>query len=269
MDLRSWLSALGGAPAGGAAYGMAAPPMQSPQPMGLAVPPMARGTKLSAEMDYDGSHPRQQEQAARDHFRSYGPQTLADAFIPGYGAGGDAKAASEAFGEGRYGAAAGNALMAAMDFVPGLAAIPPVARLASGAALTEGAFRGLRKKPNLSAAENRRLSNYTGVTEATIPINRMYSTQPRVNEDFMTTESSSGELPFAIKKDGEIYLSDGHHRVMRAAESGAQNVRVRLIDFDAPTETPLLDYKPVSRWTSEDDDLLRELLDDGMNTGAQ
>lgn len=120
MDLRSWLSALGGAPAGGAAYGMAAPPVPNAQPMGLAVPPMARGTKLSAEMDYDGSHPRQQEQAARDHFRSYGPNMLMDALIPGYGAGGDAKAASEAFGEGRYGAAALNAGMAALDFVPGL-----------------------------------------------------------------------------------------------------------------------------------------------------
>jgi hypothetical protein len=128
MDLRSWLSALGGSPAGAAAYGMAAPPVPAQQPTGLAVPPMARGTKLSAEMDYDGTHPRQQEQAARDHFRSYGPQALADAFIPGYGAGGDAKAASEAFGEGRYGAAALNALMAAMDFVPVLGALPAAAK---------------------------------------------------------------------------------------------------------------------------------------------
>jgi len=129
MNLRG-LAALFGVPQ--PAYdGLGALGVNRP-PLGLALPP---GAKLDREMSYDGSHPRQQEQTARDAFRSYGPELLKDVFIPGYGAGGDAKAASEAFGEGRYGAAAGNALMAAVDFVPGLGAL---------AAIPGAAAKGIR-----------------------------------------------------------------------------------------------------------------------------
>lgn len=103
--------------------------MAQQAPMGgLAALGLSGRELLDREMSYDGSHPRQQEQAARDHFRSYGPNMLMDALIPGYGAGGDAAAASEAFGEGRYGAAALNAGMAAADFLPFLGALPAAAK---------------------------------------------------------------------------------------------------------------------------------------------
>jgi hypothetical protein len=233
MDLRSWLSALGGSPAGAAAYGMAAPPVPAQQPTGLAVPPMARGTKLSAEMDYDGTHPRQQEQAARDHFRSYGPQTLADAFIPGYGAGGDAKAASEAFGEGRYGAAAGNALMAAMDFVPVLGALPAAAK----------GIRAARKYPTAPRSEWWGDANYeaTGgrIVEMT-PDEFLGKARPmevdeiaRENIDDLKAHMESGKTldPLAIWKNGK---EDGRHRAHAAKELGIE--RVPVLMWDAPAK---------------------------------
>jgi len=113
--------------------------------------------------------------------------------------------------------------------------------------------------PLLNKFENRRLSSGMAQPEVTtLPIRSMYASQPNVNPDFSTTESSSGSLPLVIKKNGQLFVSDGHHRLTKLASEGEQNARVRLIDFDEPTDTPLLNYNP--NQSAEDDALLEQLF---------
>ena len=113
--------------------------------------------------------------------------------------------------------------------------------------------------PLLNKFENRRLSSGMAQPEVTtLPIRSMYASQPNVNPDFLTTESSSGSLPLVIKKNGQLFVSDGHHRLTKLASEGEQNARVRLIDFDEPTDTPLLNYNP--NQSAEDDALLEQLF---------
>lgn len=74
-----------------------------------------------------------------------------------------------------------------------------------------------------------------------LPISSMYATQQSVNPDFRNV--ANPEAPFVIKKDGNYFLQDGHHRAMRAAADGKQTIPVRLVDVDGTTQTnfPLLD----------------------------
>ena len=121
--------------------------------------------------------------------------------------------------------------------------------------------------PLLSKFENRRLSSGMAQPEVTtLPIRSMYASQPSVNPDFSTTQSSSGSLPLVIKKDNQLFVSDGHHRLTKLASEGEQNARVRLIDFDEPTDTPLLNYNP--NQSAEDDALLEQLFG-GLPKGPQ
>ena len=113
--------------------------------------------------------------------------------------------------------------------------------------------------PLLNKFENKRLSSGMAQGEVTIlPIRSMYASQANVNPDFSTTESSSGSLPLVIKKNGQLFVSDGHHRLTKLASEGEQNAKVRLIDFDEPTDTPLLNYNP--NQSAEDDALLEQLF---------
>lgn len=113
----------------------------------------------------------------------------------------------------------------------------------------------------IAGKENMRVESDTSRIE-TLPIRQLYATQGTVNPDFATTTSSAGELPLVVRKDGRMYVRDGHHRIVRASEEGAQNIRSRFIDLDGrDTSTPLFDYDPgAGKWTSEDDLLLAELL---------
>lgn len=113
----------------------------------------------------------------------------------------------------------------------------------------------------IAGKENMRVEADTSRIE-TLPIRQLYATQGTVNPDFATTTSSAGELPLVVRKDGRMYVRDGHHRIVRASEEGAQNIRSRFIDLDGrDTSAPLFDYDPsAGKWTSEDDLLLAELL---------
>lgn len=111
----------------------------------------------------------------------------------------------------------------------------------------EWVFKGT-KKPDLTAAENKIYgeAGMTGKTEV-LPIRSMYATQGKVNPDFGVTETSSGMLPKVIRKNGEFFVMDGHHRITKVADEGGQNVRVQLFDFDRQdTSAPLLDYDPLA-----------------------
>ena len=125
-------------------------------------------------------------------------------------------------------------------------------------------FKGIAK-PNLSKSENKFFNDGFGQKEAVLPIRSMNAAQDKVNPDFTITESSSGELPLVIKKDNELFVSDGHHRLTKLAVQGEQNAKVRLVDFDEPTTTPLLDYDP--QGSATDKALLEELGIESPNEG--
>ena len=127
-------------------------------------------------------------------------------------------------------------------------------------------FKDVNGNIGLSKAEQKRLSEGAiAPTEQVLPIRSMYAMQDRVNPDFATTESSAGMLPNAVRKDGKIFLQDGHHRVTKVAEEGGQNVRVNFFDFDRPDmSAPLLDYDAdrAVRLKAEDAAILDELFAD-------
>lgn len=82
------------------------------------------------------------------------------------------------------------------------------------------------------------------VMDVELPIRSMYATQKMVNPDFAKTITKNSDLPFVIKKAGQYFVQDGHHRLVAEAESGKQTAKVRLLDLDNSTQTqfPLLDY---------------------------
>ncbi len=79
--------------------------------------------------------------------------------------------------------------------------------------------------------------------EVELPIRSLNATQNTVNPDFAAPKSQNSAAPFVIKKGGEYYVQDGHHRLVKAAESGQQTAKVRLVDLDGTTQTdfPLVD----------------------------
>lgn len=86
------------------------------------------------------------------------------------------------------------------------------------------------------------------VMNVELPIRSMYATQKSVNPDFAEAATTavrgdSKDLPFVIKKNGQYFVQDGHHRLTAAAERGSQTASVRLVDLDGTTQTqfPLID----------------------------
>ena len=127
----------------------------------------------------------------------------------------------------------------------------------------------------LSKAENRMANMETAAPkQAILPIRSLNATQRNVNADFADpVPRSSGMLPVVLKKDGEFFVRDGHHRITKVAEEGGQNARVNLIDLDkTDTSAPLLDWKPKQKPDRSDKDLLEklyaELSEDGTILGA-
>lgn len=103
------------------------------------------------------------------------------------------------------------------------------------------------KVPNLTKEENRKVYEALSVPrgyEVELPIRRLFATQDSVNPDFATTTSSQGRIPTVIRKGGEFFIRDGHHRLTKQAEAGNQNAKVWLYDLDNENrDTPLLDYE--------------------------
>lgn len=85
------------------------------------------------------------------------------------------------------------------------------------------------------ARYNRAVDNGDHV-EVDLPLRSLNATQKTVNPDFMSVRND--ELPAVLKKGGEYYVQDGHHRLMREAASGKQTARVRLYDVDPSTKDP-------------------------------
>jgi len=123
-------------------------------------------------------------------------------------------------------------------------------------------FRDVRK-PKLSTddeARVQRMFDRVAWQEAELPIGRMIATQPNVNADFAETLSSQDLLPTVVQKGNELFVRDGHHRLVKAAESGNTKAKVALINLDQRTEAPLLDYVAPKPFNADDDALLAELM---------
>lgn len=118
-------------------------------------------------------------------------------------------------------------------------------------------------------ADNRRISGDTSRVEE-VPIRELYATQPTVNPDFATTSSSAGEMPLVVRKGGKMFVQDGHHRLTKQAEGGAQTAPVRFIDLDnADTSTPLLDWSPEKTgFVEADQDILDQLFSANASKSA-
>jgi len=103
----------------------------------------------------------------------------------------------------------------------------------------------------------------------------LFATQDKVNPDFATTTSSEGMIPTVIRKDGEFFIRDGHHRLTKQAEAGNQNARVWLYDLDNQNrDTPLLDYEASRQLSKKEMDKVESylaelgLLDETLSANA-
>ena len=84
-----------------------------------------------------------------------------------------------------------------------------------------------------------------GIANVELPIRSLNATQKAVNPDFANVlpRGDAADAPFVIKKNGQYFVQDGHHRLTAASEKGQQTAKVRLVDLDGTTQTqfPLLD----------------------------
>ena len=147
--------------------------------------------------------------------------------------------------------------------VPTMYSNPLMGGGASDPTQTGWTFKDMDKSLNSIAtkADNRRISGDTSRIEE-VPINQLFATQPSVNPDFATTSSSAGEVPLVVRKNGKMFVQDGHHRLTKKAEDGSQTAKVRFLDLDdADTSTPLLDWSPEKTgFVEADNDLLDALF---------
>lgn len=123
-------------------------------------------------------------------------------------------------------------------------------------------FRDMRRPVLEDGDEKRIQSAFDRVQwqETELPIGRMIATQPTVNADFAETLSSQDLLPTVVQKGNELFVRDGHHRLVKAAEAGNTRAKVALINLDPRTEAPLLEYREPAPFGADDEALLAELF---------
>lgn len=145
-------------------------------------------------------------------------------------------------GQGNYGL---GALQLGMAMIPG-------ARTKGGKLLdatnTGLVFKDVVRPHNLMKkgdwAKVNRANDFQDWHEVELPIGAMNATQHSVNADFGTVHQKNDTLPLVIKKDGQYFVQDGHHRITSDAAKGKQTAKVRLIDIDNTMQAdfPLLQF---------------------------
>jgi hypothetical protein len=119
---------------------------------------------------------------------------------------------------------------------------PPIDPTKTGWVFKDVAYPNSQMERGDWRAVNAASSTGEGVQQVNLPIRSMYATQENVNPDFMDVQQRPDQLPFVIKKNGNYYVQDGHHRIVQQAQQGQQTAPVRLLDLDGTTQTnfPLL-----------------------------
>lgn len=160
-----------------------------------------------------------------------------ETMIPPFGVATQAYEAGRAGGMGDYGTAG---LLGAMAMMPGLKTRGGKSILPTE---TGWVFKDVKSPNRIMNAGDWRLSKLLDPQEVELPIGSLNATQKTVNPDFASPITQTDQLPFVIKKNGEYYVQDGHHRLTKTAMDGRQTGKVRLVDLDGTTQTdfPLLD----------------------------
>ena len=131
-------------------------------------------------------------------------------------------------------------VMGAMAMAPGL-------RTKGGKAIlpheTGWVFKDVKHPHKVMEKGDWRLANMLDPQTVELPIGKLNATQPHVNPDFSSPVTRTDQLPFVLKKNGEYYVQDGHHRLTKIAMEGKQTAKVRLVDLDQNTQAdfPLVD----------------------------
>jgi hypothetical protein len=184
---------------------------------------------------------RQSAQGMRE-----GGEFAAD-FVPGVGAAVGGEEAGSELGRGNY---LSGGLGLAMSMIPGGKALGRAGNVIDRTN-TGWTFKDVKAPHKLmEPGDWRKVTQATntgeGIMEVDVPIRSLNATQGHVNPDFAEALKARGDgkdLPFVIKKNGEFFVQDGHHRLTAQAHNGAQTAKVRLVDLDGTTQTdfPLVD----------------------------
>jgi hypothetical protein len=184
---------------------------------------------------------RQSAQGMRE-----GGEFAAD-FVPGVGAAVGGEEAGSELGRGNY---LSGGLGLAMSMIPGGKALGRAGNVIDRTN-TGWTFKDVKAPHKLmEPGDWRKVTQATntgeGIMEVDVPIRSLNATQGHVNPDFAESLKARGDgkdLPFVIKKNGEFFVQDGHHRLTAQAHNGAQTAKVRLVDLDGTTQTdfPLVD----------------------------
>jgi hypothetical protein len=155
-----------------------------------------------------------------------------------FGFGLDVYDAGREAGAGNLGTAG---IMGAMAMAPGLKTRggKPILPFETG-----WVFKDVKSPNKIMGKGDWRLTSMLEPEEVEIPIGSLNATQHKVNPDFSSPQSANSELPFVIKKNGEYFVQDGHHRLTKIAMDGRQTAKVRLVDLDGTrqSEFPLLNF---------------------------
>jgi hypothetical protein len=80
----------------------------------------------------------------------------------------------------------------------------------------------LRKKPRL-----KKLSVNASIVR--LPIEKLLATQLLVSDKGLQEhKSATAEMPIVYKVDGDLYINDGHHKVVAAKLRGESHINVKL-----------------------------------------
>lgn len=94
---------------------------------------------------------------------------------------------------------------------------------------------GIPKRAETAPKESVQLSDLRGIQRT---VNAEKLSRYMGNPDLVkqgARASGSGmpiDLPVVVKKDGQTYLHDGHHRATAAYLRGAKSIRARVVDLD-------------------------------------
>lgn len=141
--------------------------------------------------------------------------------------------------------------------------MPPTRGLRPGTRTTEEVadptntgwtFRDYKPIHRQMAPGDWRRVEQTPSQDVELPIRSMFAGQKTVNPDFTSVldrpvygPDNPKRAPYVIKKGGQYYVQDGHHRLTAISQMGRQTAGVRMVDLDEPPDSTQLDLLDMLR----------------------